>query len=99
MISIGSSKINFYDQSPKDNGRGPVHHLGIETDDLEALVMHMKSKDFEFRKPIANLGYMKYVMAEAPDRVLLELFEFKRGKGSGGKKYEKITSLRYDQDK
>ncbi len=29
MIAIGSAKINFYDQPPKDRGRGPVHHLGI----------------------------------------------------------------------
>ena len=38
MISIGGGKLNFYDQPPKEGGRGAVHHLGIETDDLEALV-------------------------------------------------------------
>ena len=43
MISIGTGKINFYDKPPKDKERGLVHHLGIETDDLEALVKHMKS--------------------------------------------------------
>ena len=93
MITIGSAKINFYDQPPKDKGRGPVHHLGIETDDINALVSHMKSKGFEFRKPVSNLGYLKYVMGVAPDNVLLELFEFKKGKGSGGEQYEKLTSL------
>ena len=93
MITIGSAKINFYDQPPKDKGRGPVHHLGIETDDINALVLHMKSKGFEFRKPVSNLGYLKYVMALAPDNVLLELFEFKKRKGSGGEQYEKLTSL------
>ena len=50
MIAIGTAKINFYDQSPKDSGRGAIHHLGIETDDLESLVYHMKSKGFELRK-------------------------------------------------
>ncbi len=94
MIAIGSAKINFYDQPPKDKGRGPVHHLGIETDDIDKLVSHMKLKGFEFRKPVSNLGYLKYVMAAAPDDVLLELFEFKKGKGSGGGQYEKLTSLR-----
>ncbi|MFX1386577.1 MAG: VOC family protein, partial [Promethearchaeota archaeon] len=74
MISIGSAKINFYDQPPKDQGRGAIHHLGIETDDLEALVAHMKRKGFEFIKEIKNFGPMKYVMAAAPDNVLLELF-------------------------
>ena len=75
MIAIGSSKINFYDQPPKDQERGVVHHLGIETEDIGALVEHMKSKGFEFRKKIKNLGILKYVMAEGPDHILLELFE------------------------
>jgi len=75
MIQIGSSKINFYDQPPKDQGRGAIHHLGIETDDLEALVAHMKSKGFQFIKEIKSFGPLKYVMATAPDNVLLELFE------------------------
>jgi hypothetical protein len=35
----------------------------------------MEEKGFEFRKPITDLGNLKYVMAEGPDRVLLELFE------------------------
>jgi catechol 2,3-dioxygenase-like lactoylglutathione lyase family enzyme len=75
MISIGASKINFYDQPPKDKGRGPIHHLGIETDDLEALVDHMKNKGFYFINEIKNIRTLKYVMVEAPDNVLLELFE------------------------
>ncbi len=93
MIAIGSAKINFYDQPPKDKERGPIHHLGIETDDIECLVSHMKSKGFKFRKNITNLGYMKYVMAEAPDQVLLELFEFKKGKTSSEDQYKKTSSL------
>lgn len=50
MIQIGASRINFYDQPPKDQGRGAIHHLGIETEDLEALVAHMESKGFRFIK-------------------------------------------------
>ena len=80
MIAIGSSKINFYDQPPKDQKRGVVHHLGIETDDIGALVTHMKSKGFEFRKPIKSLGILKYVMAEGPDHILFELFEVLKDK-------------------
>lgn len=78
MISIGNGKINFYDQPPKDQGRGVVHHLGIETDDLEALVKHMGSRGFTFRKTIKDLGTWKYVMAEGPDNVLFELFQVVR---------------------
>ena len=80
MIAVGQSKINFYDQPPKDQERGVVHHLGIETDDLEALVAHMKGKGFKFRKPTTDLGILKYVMAEGPDHVLFELFEVMKDK-------------------
>ena len=92
MISIGSSRINFYDQPPKTGGKGAIHHLGVETDDLELLVEHMKSKGFEFRKSIKNLGVLKYVMAEAPDHVLLELFEVSKRK-IPKELYEKISTF------
>jgi catechol 2,3-dioxygenase-like lactoylglutathione lyase family enzyme len=75
LISIGTGKINFYDQPPKSNDHGVMHHLGIETDDLEALVEHMKSKGFTFKKSIRDHGTWKYIMAEGPDHVLLELFQ------------------------
>ncbi len=92
MIRIGSSRINFFDQPPKDQGRGAIHHLGIETDDLEALVEHMKSKGFQFIKKIKSFGPMKYIMAAAPDNVLLELFEVVKDKLSLDQ-YKLISSL------
>ena len=93
MITIGSSKINFYDQPPKDQGRGAIHHLGIETDNLEALVLHMKDKGFQFIKEIKNFGPLKYVMAAAPDNVLLELFEVVKDKVSEDQ-YKQMSSLK-----
>jgi catechol 2,3-dioxygenase-like lactoylglutathione lyase family enzyme len=75
LLRIGHAHLNFYDQAPRDTGRGAVHHLGIKTDDLAALVAHMEARGFQFRKPITDLGDLKYVMAEAPDGVLLELFQ------------------------
>ncbi len=92
MIQIGSSKINFYDQPPKDQGRGAIHHLGIETDDLESLVEHMKNKGFKFIKKIKKFGPLKYVMAAAPDNVLLELFEVVKDKLPEDQ-YKLISSL------
>ena len=92
MISIGTSKINFYEQPPKDLGRGVLHHLGIETEDIEALVAHMTNKGFEFKKPIKNLGIWKYVMAEGPDHILLELFKVVKDKIPEDQ-YKTITSL------
>lgn len=92
MIEIGTSKINFYDQPPKDQGRGAIHHLGIETDDLEALVTHMKNKGFQFIREIKSFGPLKYVMAAAPDNVLLELFEVVKDKVSE-EQHRLISSL------
>ena len=93
MIQIGSSRINFYDQPPKDKGRGAIHHLGIETDDLETLVAHMKSKGFHFIKKIKKFGPLKYIMAVAPDNVLLELFEIIKDKVSVDQ-FKLISSLK-----
>ena len=75
LIRIGSGCINFYEQPPRSSERGVVHHLGIRTRDLAALVRHMQSRGFEFRKPITELEGLKYIMAAGPDGMLLELFE------------------------
>jgi catechol 2,3-dioxygenase-like lactoylglutathione lyase family enzyme len=75
LLRLGEAHLIFYEQPPKDCGRGAVHHLGIRTNDLHGLVAHMRSKGFQFRKPITDIGTLRYVMAMAPDGVLLELFE------------------------
>ncbi|MDP8225333.1 MAG: VOC family protein [Candidatus Lernaella stagnicola] len=75
FVTLGRGRLHFYDQPPHDAGRGAVHHLGIQVDDLEALVEKMKAAGVSFRKPIADFGLWKYIMAPAPDGVLLELFE------------------------
>ena len=74
-LAVGRGFIHLYDQPPRVIGSGSVHHLGIQTDDLEALVTSMERKGFQFRRPIKDFGAMKYAMATAPDNVLLELFE------------------------
>src|SRR3972149_4455553 len=74
-LAVGRGFIHLYDQPPRVVGSGSVHHLGIQTDDLEALIASMEAKGFHFRYRIKDLGVLKYVMAAAPDNVLLELFE------------------------
>ena len=74
-LAVGRGFIHLYDQPPRVVGSGSVHHLGIQTDDLEGLVASMETKGFHFQRPIKDFGAMKYVMAAAPDNVLLELFE------------------------
>jgi len=75
FLAIGKGRLHFYDQPPRDEGRGSIHHIGIQTDDLEGLVGRLKVRGFQFRKEISDFGFWKYVMAQAPDNVLLELFQ------------------------
>ncbi len=75
FLKIGRGGLNFYDKCPPDTGKGAVHHIGIQTDDLEGLVAHMKARGASFRKEITDLGFWKYVMFRGPDHVLLELFQ------------------------
>jgi catechol 2,3-dioxygenase-like lactoylglutathione lyase family enzyme len=75
FVAVGQGRLHFYAQPPKDEGRGAIHHIGIQTDDLEGLVAHMKTKGVQFRKEISDFGFWKYVMVQAPDNVLLELFQ------------------------
>ena len=75
MIAVGSGKLNIYEQPPREGRGGAYHHLGLQTDDLEALARHMKSKGFKFRGHIVDFGAGRYMMAMAPDDILLELFE------------------------
>jgi len=75
FIQVGSGRIHLYDQPPKTPGAGSIHHFGIQTDDVARDYETLRSAGVSFRKPVTDLGYMKYVMVPAPDGVLIELFE------------------------
>ena len=75
MIAIGSGRLNIYDQPPKEGRGGAYHHLGIQTEDLDALIKHMQGRGFQFKNDIKDSGVGRYMMAMAPDDILLELFE------------------------
>lgn len=82
MLAIGSGKINIYDQPPRKSRGGAYHHFGIQTGDLDALVVHMKGRGFQFQGKIREHGYLRYIMAVAPDNILLELFQIIPDKAS-----------------
>ena len=83
FLEVGAGRLHLYDQPPPGTGRNAVHHLGIRSDDLPALVAHMKAKGVRFRSDIREHGTWRYIMAEAPDGVLLELFAFDTDKLTG----------------
>lgn len=76
-IQIGSSFIHLYDQAPKAPRGGAIHHLGIETDDLEDLVLHIRNHGVTLKNEIKEEEKFKYVMIKGPDDLLIELFECK----------------------
>lgn len=73
FLTVGGGRIHLYDQPPKVVGQGTVHHLGIQADDLEALVGRLRSLGISVtdirRHPTAD-----YAMAQGPDDLLIELF-------------------------
>ena len=75
MMAVGSGRINIYDQPPREGRCGAYHHLGIQTDDLDVLVEHMKGQGFRFQGQIRERGYLRYIMAMAPDNILVEIFQ------------------------
>lgn len=78
-LDLGGLALHVYDQPPRSADRGLMHHLGILTDDLDALVAHMQAHGVTFRKGITEDVAFRYVMCAAPDNILLELYEVKSG--------------------
>ena len=75
FMKIGSGRIHFYDQPPKHAVRGNIHHFGIQTDDIDAVVNKLQSDGVCLRKNVHDHGFWKYVMVPAPDEILIELFQ------------------------
>jgi catechol 2,3-dioxygenase-like lactoylglutathione lyase family enzyme len=72
FMRVGRGALHFYDQPP--NQRGPINHLGMCVEDLDECVAELAAAGFTPR-PIRDTGAGRYAMVEAPDGVLLELFE------------------------
>ena len=73
-MRVGAGGLNIYDQAPRGETTGPIHHVGIASDDLPALVSRMEAGGVEFQSKIREFGSWRYIMCAAPDGVLLELF-------------------------
>jgi catechol 2,3-dioxygenase-like lactoylglutathione lyase family enzyme len=74
FMRIGEGRLHLYDQAPKHLGAGTVHHLGIETDELDALVGRLKAAGVSVTD-VRRHAEGNYAMAEGPDGLLLELFQ------------------------
>jgi catechol 2,3-dioxygenase-like lactoylglutathione lyase family enzyme len=74
-LRLGNGFVHVYEQPPKAQRGGAMHHLGIETDDLDGLVARMKANGHEFRNAVREEPKFKYVMTTGPDDLLIELFQ------------------------
>ena len=74
-LALGGAFVQIYEQPPRAPRGGAFHHLGVETDDLDALVARMKSRGYSFRNAIRDEPRFRYVMISGPDDLLIELFE------------------------
>ncbi|WP_066735973.1 VOC family protein [Cupriavidus sp. D384] len=75
FMRIGIGALHFYSQAPREKGRNAIHHLGMQVVGLQELYERMKNGGVVFRNPIRHADGSCYVMLEAPDGVLWELFE------------------------
>ena len=80
FMKIGHGRLHFYDQPPKNPGRGSIHHFGIQTDNIKEVVDKLRAGGVALRKGITDLGFWKYVMVPAPDDILIELFQVEKSK-------------------
>ncbi len=76
LIAIGIGRINIYDQPPRDRGRNGVHHLGVRVRGLEAEWARLQLDGMTSPGGLRRHDGLAYVMVEAPDGILVELFEF-----------------------
>jgi len=74
FMRIGEGRLHLYDQAPTHAGAGTVHHLGIETDELDALVARLKIAGVSVTD-VRRHAEGDYAMSEGPDGLLLELFQ------------------------
>jgi catechol 2,3-dioxygenase-like lactoylglutathione lyase family enzyme len=74
FLRVGEGRLHLYSQPPRHAGSGTVHHLGIETDELESLVGRLRAAEVSVTE-IRRYPEGDYAMAQAPDGLLLELFQ------------------------
>lgn len=74
FLRVGEGRLHLYAQPPKHAGAGTVHHLGIETDELDVLVARLKAAGVSVTD-VRRHAEGDYAMAQGPDALLLELFQ------------------------
>ncbi len=74
FMTVGKGRIHLYDQTPKVSGQAVVHHLGVQTDEIETVVARLRSMDISVTD-IRTEPDASYAMAGGPDDLLVEIFQ------------------------
>ena len=75
FLKIGTGAMHLYEKPPRGQGAGAIHHLGMQVVGLKDLYGRMKAAGLCERSPMREIDGGGYFMVEAPDGVLLEVFE------------------------
>lgn len=75
FVAVGSGRLHFYDKAPKTTERNAVNHVGLAIEGLDALAIAMEEAGMLLPKGVQRFPDGNYLMVQAPDGVLLELFE------------------------
>ncbi len=76
LLAVGTGRLNIYDRAPKRPGGGTIHHLGIRVAGLRDAWRVLQEAGISSPGGLREHPGWRYVMIEAPDGLLLELFEF-----------------------
>ena len=74
FLRVGEGRLHLYAQPPKHQGPATVHHLGVETDELDVLVARLRAAGVSVTD-VRRHHEASYAMAKGPDGLLLELFQ------------------------
>lgn len=78
FLRIGKGALHFYDQPPRELARNAIHHIGIQVVGLQQQYERMLAGGVTLPNAIRwtdHAGDGGYFMVQAPDNVLIEVFE------------------------
>ncbi len=74
FMTVGSGHLHLYDQPPKNPGQSAVHHLGVQTDEIENVVERLRAMNISVTD-VREQPDASYAMAKGPDDLLIEIFQ------------------------
>lgn len=74
FMRIGEGRLHLYEQPPRSTSHAAVHHLGVQTDEIDVLVERLRGMGVSVTGIREQPG-ARYAMAKGPDDLLIELFE------------------------